>query len=216
VENELMRRVLLLLLGVCLTTSVVSAQELLYNGSFDTVRDNGGGDFWGADGWSNWNWGNGWADWKDDALSQSGAGSGDFYINAGTWDWYGAGGWYQDLTTSEGTIYQVSVDIRTEDWDFPIGEVKLIFYDELNFDPGAGVWELADVFTPIDGVVDTTWDRYSFISSPAPAGATHVRVEFPAWGQGTTLYDNASLIEVPEPTSLILLGLGGLLLRRRK
>lgn len=75
-------------------------------------------------------------------------------------------------------------------------------------------WQLsaADVQWP------TTWTKWDIGSFTAPAEAAFVYQEFICWEgneSGTGLcYDDASI--VPEPMTLCLLGLGGLMLRRRR
>ena len=57
--------------------------------------------------------------------------------------------------------------------------------------------------------VTYSWDYF------LPVGATHYKVvPLGDWGAGSTGFDNAAI--VPEPTTMALLGLGALVLRRRR
>ena len=62
--------------------------------------------------------------------------------------------------------------------------------------------------------VTANWETYSW-DYLLPAGSTHYKiVPLGDWGAGSTGFDNASI--VPEPTTMALLGLGALVLRRKK
>jgi hypothetical protein len=62
--------------------------------------------------------------------------------------------------------------------------------------------------------VTANWETYSW-DYLLPAGTTHYKiVPLGDWGAGSTGFDNASI--VPEPATMALLGLGALVLRRKK
>jgi hypothetical protein len=200
-----MKTIVVLLSAVCLATGVASAQNLLYNGGFETPNSDGSG----PDGWTAWNWANpgnsSWANWQNDGMSLSG-----YYVNAGnTGDWQGGGGgWFQTLSGTAGLDYTLSVDRATENWWNPYGEMRMYFLDG----SGATVGSAVQYITGHDGWGDPGLPWATFTESAvAPAGTASVKIEFAAPGSGgTVLFDNALLtaVAIPEPGSFGLLACG--------
>ena len=146
--------------------------------------------------WSRWDWPgwpDSWTDYKNDSLSLDG-----YYVNGGGQKG-GAGGWYQDVSSSPGDVYILSADARTEDWGSPNGQLKVSFYDP-NYDPGAGIFLREDIMPLFGGTIDTSWSRYTLTTDPAPAGTTNARLEVIGRSTGTILFDNvfASLEGAPD------------------
>jgi len=188
---------------IAVTTSAHAA--LLVNGDFNTDADTNGT----PDGWSSWSYGNGWANYvtsSTDTFTKDGSP----YVNAGS-VWNGGGGWYQDVAATPGQSFTLSVDGRTEDWDNSIGYMRLIFMDAGGNTLNSGT----DQQTVANYEKLATWNTYTFADQLAPAGTTTVRVEFASYG-GTSTFDNAVLTATPEPASIGLLALSGLLLKRRR
>lgn len=98
-------------------------------------------------------------------------------------------------------------------WDYKV-EGDGWFWGMLRFyaDENATTWLGQDAFAHDP----TDWTTRSFTSSAIPAGANFVDVAFfnGTATTGSITVDNISV--VPEPMTMSLLGLGGLLLRRRK
>ncbi len=186
--------------------SFANAQNLLFNGNFNTDLDGNPG----PDHWTSWAYGTGgWADYKVGA-GDSFAMDGSPYINAGNWSdwWTGGGGWYQVVPGVAGTAYTLRSFCATEGWDNAAGEMRLIFLD------GSDTVIRQDVQHTAEYVASQPWTPFS-MTSIAPAGTAQVKVEFATWGaRGSVLWENAVLV-VPEPGSLSFMGGLALLLGRR-
>ena len=125
-------------------------------------------------------------------------------ISDGT-TWY-CGYWMQEVDVTALAEYSVSVWVKNE----TAGQSNKI-YAGLIWDIGGSDY--------ISAYVDTTdWAKYDFASMTAPAGAVSAAFYLCHSSSvplgNTILLDDASL--VPEPVTIGLLGLGMLMLRRRK
>ena len=200
--------VLLMLVALVATTQA----ELLLNGDFE-------GGVYGGTTWyytfgltytdvpNNWN------------MNYAGFSSGHTYFSTGGADGggfirlndYSTGSWaslYQTVSVVGGEQYAFSVWTKSVSGDAPWGRI--------NWDVGT------DVSVGSTGAVaGSTWASLDFGTHIAPAGATTATIYVGTWGNDvagidSVDYDNASFSLVPEPITISLLGLGALMLRRRK
>jgi len=199
-----MRRLLTILL--ILSVASISNANLISNGGFD-----GSTGMYTADGWDTvWNAGV-WADTGQNALKAWGDGA----------QWGNGGANQLGFAMYAGTTVSLSVDILDPSAEPMTGaeaHLALTFKDSggnaLN-----GTWGTAYVNVGSGTLTPDTWTNFSF-SAVAPAGTVSVdlQLEFQGTsaggGGGAVWFDNVGII--PEPMTVALLGLGGLLLRRRK
>jgi hypothetical protein len=197
------KRIIIMLLAVCSMTGIVSA-NLLSNGNFDSPNTSSA-----PDGWNIWTWGDAgqaWANHQKDGSSVDGS----WYMAVGGFGSAGAG-MYQIVAANAGAEYTLTVDAGAQAWWKPYGEMKMFFLDA----GGAEISHVVAVTADPQGYdILVPWHNVT-LSAIAPVGTTQLKVEFAdANGQGTVWFDNAVLI--PEPASLFVLGLGSLLLSRKK
>jgi hypothetical protein len=106
------------------------------------------------------------------------------------------------------TAYTVGLSFRANNWGGAGVGVK--YFDSSAAEIG---WEFATLYTGAG--TDTGWTPFTATwTTPANAAAISFRLE--AWGWSDTFYDDVTLNVVPEPGVGALLGLGGLLLIRRR
>jgi len=185
---------LVIALSVVLACSVSQAQ--LLNGDFEA------GVGLNADNWTKYGAANreGWAN--------HGGGQG----MALEW-WAGAGGgFYQDVAATAGATYTLSA------WylDDAAAVVTSLYTTKIEwYDSLATLISISS--QNVSPLVNNTWQQLSLVDT-APVGAVTARVVFDAAGMvgGETLKIDDVALAVPEPSALTLLGLGGLLLRRKK
>jgi len=162
--------------------------------------------------WSGWNWGAGFAN------HETKPGSDGYCIVVGNGWQNGGGGFYQTVPGIGGTNYTLTVDSAADAWWLPTGVMQMIWQDSLGAELGRAARNTVDPAV-YGGTYDTPhpWANY-VLTATAPVGTTQVKVEFmsnmPAGTGGAVWFENAVL--TPEPATLAILGLGGLLLRRKK
>ena len=193
----------------CLLVSLVFiAVLILPRASQGTLLNNG--DFETGDGTGWLNWGTNFAVVSDPVYSQ------DVYSAT---LWWSDAGWVQLVSAMEGVTYTLSGDmIHNADFDDRAAYLKLEFWD------AADTTLLAEHeigILPASGTADDTWYSYSG-SAVAPSGTGLAKVVLlyvdSTGGQanpfGLAYWDNVVL--TPEPATVALLGLGGLLILRRR
>ncbi len=189
-----MKKVLLIL--ALLAVSGIASANLLSNGDF-ALGSNGTTDPDNvALAWSQYNSSGGW----NNRETNGNPVPGDYLMAIGAAGGYGAFAW-QDVAGTAGATYQLTADSALDAWWKNAGYLKLEFYDAGGTDP----------VNMIGSAESAHWQH----SGVAPVGTATVRAMLGTWGEGgTARFDNAVL--VPEPATMLLLGLGGLLLRRSK
>ncbi len=205
-----------LFLSVFAMAGIANA-SILTNGDFQT------GD---ATGWGNWNSTITDQDNSGNPLTGNGkttAGDyGDFTAKAwGDGQQWGNGGFGQTVAATAGTLYTVSAEAMhitgDELTNGGIGVLKLTFRDAANNPLNGPYGEEIAMITA--GSTKDIWHSLSG-SREAPVDTTQVEVtlmmQWTTTGPdgGAAFFDNVEL--VPEPTTIALLGLGGLFLRRRR
>ena len=156
-------------------------------------------------GWSTWGWGY-------NVAFQGKIPDGQAGISVTQGDWYKLSGYYKSTTAS-------SVLLGFE-WCDDSGILLDVDGDGIR---GGENDDKINIMVPI--TPDGTWQYVEAIVQAPPldmqgnplVGLTNIIAVFGGAGYGSHLgLDNASLVLVPEPISIALFGLGGLLLRRRK
>ena len=205
-----MKKIVLMLAAMALVAGIAQA-ELLTNPGFE---DGAYGVKLIPDGWSIYSptYSSGWDWW----LSGGGAHGGSKYMSmhAAPSASYTTATIGQVLPAAPGDEFTFSVWAKS-----PSQSVNATPYGYITWGNATTSWLSYGSLIPDNSSVGNTWTLVSFDAVTAPAGAE--------WGYfqvmgtlandaaaGGILYDDASLI--PEPVTLGLLGLGALMLRRRK
>ena len=218
---KMSRKLIILVCTLCLVGIVTPAKAvgLLTNGDFEAVP----AEYWDAE--NGWNEPSSWWVWEASPAAES------VSVLPG-----GVGGLqYANVYTGDGSSLQLGQDIS-----FSAGSpvaVSLMYDLPANNWAGAGItihykdagWNVLDwgwaTLYGGDGT-GTDWVPYNSASdmfktgnwTAAPVGTAYLTIKIEQWGWQETGsgsgYDN--VVVTPEPATMLLLGLGGLVLRRRK
>jgi hypothetical protein len=194
------KRLIAVLLSVMIMT--FANANLLTDGDFEQ-GDTGGLN--SMPGWSNWG-GSGWH--HNDGPLQGTKGLKFWWDDAGIW---------QDFTATAGLQYTFAVDGYNRSampcgWN---GLIRAEFYDAANTKLSE---TQLDRFYSGSDPYDTWVTIGGTVTAPANTAYGRIILQIADWHSGISgdfFFDNAS-VEVPEPATLLVLGLGGLLLRRKK
>lgn len=194
------RKLLFLLLGAFLIAGSAEA-NLLINGDFESGPGTG---------WSPW-WGG------NSGIADFGADFGDPPGNTSAGIWWLDDGFVQEVTIGPG-LYTLEGDL-INGHIAPLGNSRrTILKAEIGLD--GAMWWTQEVFLDAMAPIDI-WQHLSLDIDNTAAGANWVKVVLMQWdddgwgsGTGNSYFDNIQL--TPEPTTMVLLGLGALMLRRRR
>lgn len=185
-----MKKLAILLSTVCLSASVVSGENLLLNGDFETA---------GPTGWSSWTSGG------SVSYNNNSQGNSTYYVNAWGGTWGNSAGWFQNVAVTEGVTYALKVDSATENWWSPEGKIGLQFKD-------ASGNNLENYELVVANYANSLpWTTYS-LTETAPANAASVNIDLKFYGGGSVMFDNAYFSAVPEPGTVTLATIGVVLL----
>jgi hypothetical protein len=202
----------LVVMAMLLLVCGVSVQaNLLTNGDFALGSDGTTAPNNAALAWSQYNSSGGW----NNRETSGNPIPGNYLLAIGAAGGYGAFGW-QDVAGTAGVTYTLSADAALDNWWKNAGYLKIEFYNAGGTSPAnlVGFAELSPHFAQAGYDTGLPWANYS-ITGTAPAGTATVRAVLGTWGEGgTARFDNAVL--VPEPATMIMLGLGSLFMARRK
>jgi hypothetical protein len=115
----------------------------------------------------------------------------------------------QSVSAAAGTQYEISLAYRANNWG---GAGVGVHYLDSSWSQVG--WEWTSLYTG-DGN-DTGWNSFTTPTWTAPANTAYIEVRLNAWEWSDTYVDNVSLNVIPEPGVGALLGLGGLLMIRRR
>ena len=210
-----MKKLLLMFLAIALVAGTAQATNLLPNAGFEVGADTL------PDGWMGASYNGGVVAmdilWMDDP---AGAHSGDKYMKLLTNNGSEPYLWPVDMVpVTAGETYDFSVWAKSTNGDATpptrteafICFYKADFGDLFSLSPK---WQLS----PADEQWPTEWTKWDICTWTAPAEAAYVDFNLVTWEgnqAGTGLcYDDAMM--TPEPLTISLLGLGGLMIRRRR
>jgi len=172
--------------------------NVLINAGFE---DGTGSDPWNEglnpDLWNEITWGASWAAWKSDSAQSTFLAHGDDKLFAiGGWadpvvdPWSDGAGVYQDSPVGlieVNDVLVVSVWARTEIWGTPISSLKVEFKDVND------VVIRADESIIINGEQKLTYEKFTVVTDPAPAGTSYAEFIVLGGAPGTILIDDVSL-----------------------
>ncbi len=209
-EREIiMRKILVLLSAVCLAAGAANAQNLLLNGDFNDPPSGAA-----PTSWTPWSWNAGFAN------HEIKPGLDDSYCLVAGNGWYdGGGGFFQTISATAGTEYNLTVSSGADAWWLPTGRMTMFFLDSSPTPVELGQATRNTVDPAVYGQnydIAHPWAAYS-LTGTAPVGTTQIKVEFasnnPGGVGGAIYFDNASLTAVvPEPGAAALVALGSALL----
>lgn len=163
-----------------------------------------------------WSWGEGgWDSWETNPGTAGGTShTGDHYVRVGEWGEAEYRFWGQSYTgMSEGDVYDFSVWAKA-DPEAGFGDVVGVLRVEYK----NSEWQVVrvDELEIMRGTGYDTWAQYTFRTGAVPTDIIEVAFELKSEGHCIMNFDDAEVTLVPEPATMAILGLGGLLLRSRK
>ncbi|MDH4202464.1 MAG: PEP-CTERM sorting domain-containing protein [Phycisphaerae bacterium] len=199
----------LVILALLAVTGIASA-ELVTDGDFE-------------------NGATGWAAWNNAGIADHTADYGGTAPNTDAGVWWTDGGVAQEVTGIVPGDYSFSIDTLIGHDAFQLtGDRQVIAQvDMFHWNDGgwwdywytAGVVSVSGLDSPAaDSVISDGFD-FTVTTNPEGDWTEMAKVYLhmvDAGGSGNGYWDNASITAVPEPATMALLGLGGLLLRRKK
>ena len=192
--------------------SATASAEMLINGGFEDgdtgVISDGvpGWNVWGPSGWHH-----------DDA--------GRVIDTKAIKFWWDDAGIWQDVTVTGGQEYNFGVQVFNYSQDQLFGWnglIKAEFYNSaLGTDAANRLLEVdVDKYYSDGGLVDQWVEIGGTVTAPATADIARVVLVIADWQEtgvgGALNFDNATITPVPEPSALLVLGLGALVLIRRR
>jgi hypothetical protein len=109
-------------------------------------------------------------------------------------------------------VVRLEYDVMLNSLGTNVGIAKIEFYDAANGQISVAAWDPLDL-----AGAEGEW-KHVIVEAPVPAGTVTITPVIGLTGPGTeAFYDNVYLSHsIPEPVTVLLLGLGGLLIRKRK
>ena len=211
-----MKKVLVILAVLAMTgissAAMINNPETFESYASGTVLNGPEGNKDGTGGatWSGWGSGSGTGGWAGGASGNSIVGSGASAAVMSVSQ--GGDAWGYNLLFNHGNVLAnlLTVPFTLEFDVLSInvpGVAKIEYYDAAGGAIGVDAWDPVDL---------SALGHFSFTGT-VPAGTVYVTPVIGVTGVGGVgIFDNIQLGYVPEPTSLVLLGLGGLLIRKRR